>query len=116
MESTEYTALTRPQRQDIRASQRTFEGAYVRTALIKITFGMLILRVFSRDFVYIGLTFVVSALMTIGLALTRRAKSEAQLIDHPSTTFTTGGTFVAIEAGVDLASFTALIVLLQFVH
>lgn len=76
---------------------------------------MLILRVFSHEFIYIGITFVVSAIMTIVLSLARRAKSEVQLIDHPSTTFTTGGTYVAVEACVDLASFIALVVLLQYV-
>lgn len=109
----EFVALLRHQQQDVRAAQRTFEGAYLRTALGKVTFGLLIMRLFSRDFLPIGVLFVVSAILNLVLTLQQRQRNERVLISEPSTTFETNGGFVAILTTVDLASYITLLVLLN---
>lgn len=39
---------------DIRALQRTFDGAYTRTALAQLSYSILILRLFERKFYWCG--------------------------------------------------------------
>lgn len=105
-------AYSRVQRQELNASQRTFEGAYLRTALSKFSFGMIILRLFTKEFVAIGVLYTASALFTIVLALYFRVRREGHLALNPSTTFETGGWFVALMAFLDAAMLVTLLVLI----
>ncbi|KAG7421634.1 hypothetical protein Forpe1208_v001012 [Fusarium oxysporum f. sp. rapae] len=51
--------LTTQELVEVRAAQRTFEGAYVRTALGQFSFALIILRVFTEEFYAIGALFAV---------------------------------------------------------
>ncbi|CAO3650951.1 unnamed protein product [Cunninghamella blakesleeana] len=57
---------------NLRARQRTFEGAYWRTSLAAFSTGLLILKVFTREFYKIGITFFVFGLALLAIALWRR--------------------------------------------
>lgn len=110
--SATYVSLTPGQRQDVRASQRTFEGAYLRTAFSKLSFGLVILRLFSKEFFPLGMVYVASAIMTMALSLYQRAYSERLLIEHPSTTFVTAGNIVVMTATIDILSQITLFILI----
>jgi hypothetical protein len=39
---------------EIRAAQRTFEGAYIRTSLSQFSFALIVLKIFTSEFYSIG--------------------------------------------------------------
>ncbi|WEJ93531.1 hypothetical protein PSN45_000996 [Yamadazyma tenuis] len=62
-QQTNFTAHRRPtrldlfennQKLDIRAHQRTYEGAYTRTAIGSLAFSIMIIKLFSKEFLPIG--------------------------------------------------------------
>lgn len=73
--------LPRDQKLDVRATQRTFEGAYIRTALGQLSFALVILKIFSREFVPIGTVFTVQGFVILLLALYRRQYTIRKIID-----------------------------------
>jgi hypothetical protein len=46
---------------EIRAAQRTFEGAYIRTSLSQFSFALIVLKIFTSEFYSIGALFAVSS-------------------------------------------------------
>ncbi|GMG39097.1 unnamed protein product [Ambrosiozyma monospora] len=54
---------TQAQKLDIRAHQRTYQGAYVRTCLGCLSFSLLIMKLFSKEFMPIGLVFQIYSLL-----------------------------------------------------
>lgn len=46
--------LTPQELVEIRAAQRTFEGAYVRTSLGQFSFALVVLKIFTSEFYSIG--------------------------------------------------------------
>lgn len=44
---------------EIRAAQRTFEGAYIRTALSQFSFSLIVLKIFTAEFYGVGALFAV---------------------------------------------------------
>lgn len=50
--------LTPQELAEIRAAQRTFEGAYIRTALGQFSFSLVVLKIFTSEFYGIGALFV----------------------------------------------------------
>lgn len=56
---------------DLRALQRTFDGAYTRTALAQLSYAILILRLFERDFYWCGLVYTLLAVQLVGVATYR---------------------------------------------
>lgn len=54
-----------------RASQRTFDGAYARTALLQLSFAITIMRLFQSDFFWVGLACCVQAIGLLVTALYR---------------------------------------------
>ncbi|KAA8570180.1 hypothetical protein EYC84_002504 [Monilinia fructicola] len=49
--------LTAQELVEIRAAQRTFEGAYIRTALGQFSFALVVLKIFTAEFYSIGALF-----------------------------------------------------------
>ncbi|KAJ4365513.1 hypothetical protein N0V85_009241, partial [Neurospora sp. IMI 360204] len=64
--------LTSQELVEIRASQRTFEGAYMRTALSQFSFALIILRIFTSEFYPIGALFAVYGAAVMLVAIYRR--------------------------------------------
>ncbi|KAI9819791.1 MAG: hypothetical protein M1832_003866 [Thelocarpon impressellum] len=51
--------LTAEELVEVRAAQRTFEGAYVRTALSQFSFALIVLKIFTSEFYSMGALFAV---------------------------------------------------------
>lgn len=63
---------------EIRAAQRTFEGAYLRTALSQFSFSLIILRIFTQEFYSIGALFAVFGAFIMLASLLRRRSGNRQ--------------------------------------
>ncbi|KAJ4271942.1 hypothetical protein NW762_000651 [Fusarium torreyae] len=69
---------------EIRAAQRTFEGAYVRTALGQFSFALIILKVFTSEFYAIGALFAVYGVAVMLVAIYRRYEGQNQFFTSES--------------------------------
>ncbi|KAG5937632.1 hypothetical protein E4U59_004295 [Claviceps monticola] len=63
---------------EVRAAQRTFEGAYMRTALGQFSFALVILKIFTEEFYAIGALFAVYGLAVLLVAGHRRYQGNRQ--------------------------------------
>lgn len=80
--------LTSAELVEIRAAQRTFEGAYIRTALGQFSFALIVLKIFTAEFYSIGALFAVYGAGVLFTSLFRRYEgaSQAQYRDLSSHT------------------------------
>jgi hypothetical protein len=69
--------LSGPELVEIRAAQRTFEGAYVRTALGQFSFALVVLKIFTAEFYSIGALFAVYGAGILFTSLLRRQQGKA---------------------------------------
>lgn len=103
-------------KQDTRAQQRTFEGAYIRTAIGQLSFALVIVKLFDRKFAPLGIVFTIYSIMVICVALLRRGRvAHLFLYDHSEddeTKFVTSGSTVLILSVITIVSYAVLIVLL----
>ncbi|KAK3947499.1 hypothetical protein QBC32DRAFT_270691 [Pseudoneurospora amorphoporcata] len=74
--------LTSQELVEIRAAQRTFEGAYMRTALSQFSFALIILKIFTSDFYPIGALFAVYGAAVMLVAIYRRYEGNRQFFDQ----------------------------------
>ncbi|KAE8233371.1 hypothetical protein CF326_g1596 [Tilletia indica] len=75
---------------DLRAAQRTFDGAYARTALGQLSYSVVILRLFQSEFYLVGIAYVALAIGLLILSIWRyklTMESPVETIDdhHPLT-------------------------------
>ncbi|KAE8216157.1 hypothetical protein CF327_g623 [Tilletia walkeri] len=74
---------------DLRAAQRTFDGAYARTALGQLSYSVVILRLFQSEFYLVGIAYVALAIGLLILSIWRyklTMESPVETIDdhhHP---------------------------------
>ncbi|KAI0489687.1 hypothetical protein F4859DRAFT_509271 [Xylaria cf. heliscus] len=71
-------ALTAQELVEIRAAQRTFEGAYTRTALSQFSFALIILKIFTSEFYAIGALFAIYGATVMLCAIYRRYEGNRQ--------------------------------------
>jgi hypothetical protein len=69
--------LTSSELVEIRAAQRTFEGAYVRTAIGQFSFALIVLKIFTAEFYSIGALFAVYGAGILFTSLLRRQQGKA---------------------------------------
>ncbi|KAH8891001.1 hypothetical protein GQ53DRAFT_166495 [Thozetella sp. PMI_491] len=74
--------LTSQELVEIRAAQRTFEGAYMRTALSQFSFALIILKIFTSEFYPIGALFAVYGAAILLVAVYRRHEGNRQFFDQ----------------------------------
>ncbi|KAK3383772.1 hypothetical protein B0T24DRAFT_606216 [Lasiosphaeria ovina] len=74
--------LTSNELVELRAAQRTFEGAYMRTALGQFSFALIILKIFNSDFYTIGALFAVYGAAIMLVAAYRRHEGNSQFFDR----------------------------------
>lgn len=67
---------------EIRAAQRTFEGAYMRTALSQFSLALIILRIFTSEFYAIGALFAAYGFAVLLVAIFRRYEGNRQFFDQ----------------------------------
>jgi Domain of unknown function (DUF202) len=70
--------LSNPELVDIRAAQRTFEGAYIRTSLSQFSFALVVMKIFTAEFYSIGALFAVYGAGVLGVGLYRRREGNRQ--------------------------------------
>jgi hypothetical protein len=84
--------LTQSELVEIRAAQRTFEGAYLRTALSQFSFALVILKIFTHEFYSIGALFAVFGAFILFAGLLRRTSGNQQFFgDDGQKKFRTSG-------------------------
>ncbi|KAI5466015.1 hypothetical protein BGZ63DRAFT_400441 [Mariannaea sp. PMI_226] len=102
---------------EIRAAQRTFEGAYVRTALGQFSFALIILKVFTSEFYAIGALFAVYGVAVMLVAIYRRFEGNNQFFTAAAgdgtlkPKFRTSGNSVALLTLLSLSAYITLMVL-----
>ncbi|KAK3995502.1 hypothetical protein QBC44DRAFT_320588 [Cladorrhinum sp. PSN332] len=133
--------LTSQELVEIRAAQRTFEGAYMRTALSQFSFALVILKIFTSEFYPIGALFACYGVSILLVAIYRRYEGNRQFFDTVESEdeeedfylepdgqrrgrgrrrtlvvkkkFRTSGNSVALLVLLSLSSYVALMVLLS---
>jgi hypothetical protein len=106
-----------PRLAEIRAAQRTFEGAYIRTALSQFSFALVVLKIFTSEFYSIGALFAVYGAGVIFISLYRRWAGNRQFFSEIGEDglhrkkFRTSGNAVVILTALSVAAYATLIAL-----
>ncbi|KAI8629448.1 hypothetical protein F5Y19DRAFT_82480 [Xylariaceae sp. FL1651] len=102
---------------EIRAAQRTFEGAYMRTALTQFSFALIILKIFTSEFYAIGALFAVYGATVLLCAIYRRYEGNRQFFSTADddgevmSKFRTSGNSVFLLTTLSLGAYVGLLVL-----
>ena len=102
---------------EIRAAQRTFEGAYVRTALGQFSFALVVLKIFTSEFYSIGALFAVYGAGILFTSLFRRMQGNRQFFSEVGEDglhrkkFRTSGNVVTVVSALTIAAYISLLVL-----
>ncbi|AOA62965.1 hypothetical protein KP2612_002289 [Komagataella phaffii] len=62
---------TKDQKLDVRAHQRTYEGAYLRSSIGALSFSIIVIKIFSKEFIVIGIIFTIYGLLLFLVSLLR---------------------------------------------
>ena len=109
--------LTDQELVEIRAAQRTFEGAYVRTALSQFSFALVVLKIFTAEFYSIGALFAVYGAGILFISLFRRQQGNRQFFAEigedglDRKRFRTSGNVVVVLSALSVAAYISLLVL-----
>ncbi|KAI1386586.1 uncharacterized protein F4822DRAFT_410567 [Hypoxylon trugodes] len=109
--------LTSQELVEIRAAQRTFEGAYMRTALSQFSFALIILKIFTSEFYAIGALFAVYGAAVLLCAIYRRYQGNRQFFTttgcdgEVKNKFRTSGNSVLLLTSLSISAYISLIVL-----
>ena len=110
--------LTAQELVEIRAAQRTFEGAYVRTALSQFSFALVVLKIFTAEFYSIGALFAVYGAGVLFVSLFRRYQGNRQFFSEVGENglnrkkFRTSGNVVVVLTALSVAAYSCLLVLM----
>lgn len=102
---------------EVRAAQRTFEGAYIRTALSQFSFALIILKIFTAEFYSIGALFAVYGAGVLIIGLFRRQQGNRQFFSEVGedglhrNKFRTSGNAVVVLTALSIAAYICLIAL-----
>ncbi|KAI9171475.1 hypothetical protein HJFPF1_00958 [Paramyrothecium foliicola] len=109
--------LTAQELVEVRAAQRTFEGAYMRTALGQFSFSLVILKIFTEEFYAIGALFAAYGAAVLIVAIYRRYEGNRQFFVSASENgilrrkFRTSGDTVTLLTGLSLSAYLSLMIL-----
>jgi uncharacterized membrane protein YidH (DUF202 family) len=101
-----HTLITNPL-----ARERTFDGAYWRTAMKSFSMGMIIIRLFTRSFYKIGILFVAFGMAMLGISVLRR-KAAGDVFDQRKP-FETSGFWVMMTTFVTTVAYIIVFVLVM---
>ncbi|KAL9583906.1 MAG: hypothetical protein Q9212_002434 [Teloschistes hypoglaucus] len=107
--------LTDSELVEIRAAQRTFEGAYIRTALGQFSFALVILKIFTSEFYSIGALFAIYGTGILLTSLLRRQQGNKQFFSEVGEgglnekKFRTSGNVVAVLTVMSVAAYGCLL-------
>ncbi|KAI0889142.1 uncharacterized protein GGS22DRAFT_67904 [Annulohypoxylon maeteangense] len=109
--------LTSQELVEIRAAQRTFEGAYMRTALSQFSFALIILKIFTSEFYAIGALFAVYGTTVMLCSIYRRYQGNRQFFTTTDddgelkNKFRTSGNSVLLLTALSIGAYIGLLVL-----
>ncbi|KAH0542602.1 NADH dehydrogenase (ubiquinone) 78K chain precursor, 5-prime end [Glutinoglossum americanum] len=109
--------LTPQELVEVRAAQRTFEGAYIRTAISQFSFALIILKIFTAEFYSIGALFAVYGAGVLGASLFRRHEGNKQFFTdvgdrgEERKRFRTSGNVVVVLTGLSIVAYGCLLML-----
>ena len=109
--------LTNDELVEIRAAQRTFEGAYIRTALSQMSFSLVVLKIFTSEFYSIGAIFAFYALCLLFVSAYRRQQGNRQFFTElghdgmATKRFVTSGNVVIVVTALTIAAIISLLTL-----
>jgi len=109
--------LTSGELVEIRAAQRTFEGAYIRTAIGQFSFALIVLKIFTAEFYSIGALFAVYGAGILFTSLFRRHEGNKQFFSEMGEDglhrkkFRTSGNVVSVLTALSVAAYVCLLVL-----
>ena len=109
--------LTDQELVEIRAAQRTFEGAYIRTALSQFSFALVVLKIFTAEFYSIGALFALYGTGVLFISLFRRQQGNKQFFSEVGEDglnrkkFRTSGNVVVVLTALSVAAYISLIAL-----
>ncbi|KAI9657128.1 MAG: hypothetical protein M1821_003294 [Bathelium mastoideum] len=109
--------LTSQELAEIRAAQRTFEGAYIRTALGQFSFSLVVLKIFTAEFYGIGALFAVYGTGVLFTSLFRRWQGNRQFFSEVGEDglhrkkFRTSGNVVLVLTALSVAAYASLLAL-----
>ncbi|RMZ67281.1 hypothetical protein GMOD_00001185 [Pyrenophora seminiperda CCB06] len=109
--------LTSAELVEIRAAQRTFEGAYVRTAIGQFSFALVVLKIFTAEFYSIGALFAVYGAGILFISLFRRQQGNKQFFSEVGEDglhrkkFRTSGNVVSVLTALSVSAYICLLVL-----
>ncbi|KAF8446483.1 hypothetical protein BGX38DRAFT_660305 [Terfezia claveryi] len=118
--------LTQDELVEIRALQRTFEGAYIRTALSQFSFALLVLKIFTHEFYSIGALYAGFGMCVFAVSVLRRREGNQQFfveVEKEEVSgeaerrsgkrrFRTSGNVVCVVTVLSLCAYVSLLVLL----
>jgi uncharacterized membrane protein YidH (DUF202 family) len=102
---------------EIRAAQRTFEGAYIRTALGQFSFALVVLKIFTSEFYAIGALFALYGAGILGISLFRRQQGNKQFFSEMGEDglhrrkFRTSGNVVSVLTALSIGAYISLLIL-----
>ncbi|KAL7662795.1 DUF202 domain-containing protein [[Candida] zeylanoides] len=97
---------------DVRAHQRTYEGAYTRTAVGALSFAIVIIKLFSKEFLPIGTVYTVYGCLLYFFGVYKSASVDVFYNpDRDQMLYRTAGNSVVVLTAVSLLSYVALITL-----
>lgn len=102
---------------EIRAAQRTFEGAYIRTAIGQFSFALIILKIFTKEFYSIGALFATYGAGILMVSVYRRYEGNRQFFSEIGDDglgrkkFRTSGNAVVVLTALSMMAYSILIFL-----
>ncbi|TVY36389.1 hypothetical protein LSUB1_G004764 [Lachnellula subtilissima] len=102
---------------EIRAAQRTFEGAYVRTALGQFSFALVVLKIFTAEFYSIGALFATFGAGILLVSMYRRYEGHRQFFSEVGEDglgrkkFRTSGNAVVVLTALSVGAYASLMAL-----
>lgn len=109
--------LTNDELVEVRAAQRTFEGAYIRTSLSQFSFALVVLKIFTAEFYSIGALFAVYGAGVLAVGAYRRKQGNKQFFTEVGDDglgrkrFRTSGNVVVVLTGLSVAAYISLLIL-----
>ncbi|EXJ80068.1 hypothetical protein A1O3_08354 [Capronia epimyces CBS 606.96] len=109
--------LTNDELVEVRAAQRTFEGAYIRTSLSQFSFALIVLKIFTSEFYSIGALFAVYGAGVLAVSAYRRQQGNRQFFSEVGDDglgrkrFRTSGNVVVALTALSIAAYITLLVL-----
>lgn len=117
---------TNAKKLDIRAHQRTYQGLYMRTTLGTLSFAILVLKFFSKEFLRIGILYTIYGLVIFIISFVRLQSMDLYYLkeikefqgDHTQDSsndteavfFKTSGNFILLITTISLISYCLLFV------